>query len=79
MAGNSYGTLFKITTFGESHGEALGGIIDGCPAGIELDFEAIQKEMQRPTVIYMAEKLNTIPYEILTSISQRVKRMFYRE
>ena len=47
MAGNSYGTLFNITTFGESHGEALGGIIDGCPAGIELDFNAIQKEMQR--------------------------------
>jgi chorismate synthase len=47
MAGNSYGTLFRITTFGESHGDALGGIIDGCPAGIELDIEAIQKEMQR--------------------------------
>ncbi len=47
MAGNSYGTLFKITTFGESHGEALGGIIDGCPAGMELDFNAIQIEMQR--------------------------------
>ena len=47
MAGNSYGTLFRITTFGESHGKALGGIIDGCPAGIELDIEAIQKEMQR--------------------------------
>lgn len=47
MAGNSYGTLFKITTFGESHGEALGGIIDGCPSGIELDFNAIRVEMQR--------------------------------
>src|SRR5690606_27364860 len=47
MAGNTFGKLFKLTTFGESHGEALGGIIDGCPAGIELDFEAIQKEMQR--------------------------------
>jgi chorismate synthase len=47
MAGNSYGTLFRLTTFGESHGEALGGIIDGCPAGIELDFDAIQNEMQR--------------------------------
>ena len=47
MAGNSYGTLFRITTFGESHGEALGGIIDGCPAGIALDFDAIQKEMAR--------------------------------
>jgi chorismate synthase len=47
MAGNSYGTLFRITTFGESHGEALGGIIDGCPAGITLNFDAIQLEMSR--------------------------------
>jgi len=47
MAGNSYGTLFRITTFGESHGEALGGIIDGCPSGIELDLDAIQFEMSR--------------------------------
>ena len=47
MAGNSYGTLFKITTFGESHGDALGGIIDGCPAGIALDLNAIQLEMAR--------------------------------
>lgn len=47
MAGNSYGTLYRITTFGESHGEALGGIIDGCPSGITLDFEAIQLEMSR--------------------------------
>lgn len=47
MAGNSYGTLFKLTTFGESHGEALGGIIDGCPPNLILDFDAIQKDMQR--------------------------------
>lgn len=47
MAGNSFGNLFKITTFGESHGYAIGGIIDGCPPGIELDFEAIQYEMNR--------------------------------
>lgn len=47
MAGNTFGNLFKVTTFGESHGEALGGIIDGCPPGIELDFEAIQREMER--------------------------------
>lgn len=47
MAGNSFGTIFKLTTFGESHGEAIGGIIDGCPAGLELDFKAIDKEMQR--------------------------------
>lgn len=47
MAGNSFGTLFKLTTFGESHGPALGGIIDGCPAGLILDIEAIQLELQR--------------------------------
>ncbi|EDO27733.1 predicted protein [Nematostella vectensis] len=47
MAGNTFGTLFKLSTFGESHGEALGGIIDGCPAGIELDIDAIIQEMQR--------------------------------
>ena len=47
MAGNSFGTLFKLTTFGESHGQAIGGIIDGCPAGLQLDFEAIEAEMQR--------------------------------
>lgn len=47
MAGNSLGTLFKLTTFGESHGEAIGGIIDGCPAGLVLDMDAIQKELDR--------------------------------
>ncbi|WP_458626502.1 chorismate synthase [Winogradskyella sp. PC D3.3] len=47
MAGNSFGKLFKLTTFGESHGVAIGGIIDGCPAGLELDFEAIQNELNR--------------------------------
>ncbi|MEZ4803178.1 MAG: chorismate synthase [Gelidibacter sp.] len=47
MAGNSFGTLFKLTTFGESHGPAIGGIIDGCPAGIALDLDAIQSEMNR--------------------------------
>jgi len=44
---NSFGKLFTITTFGESHGEAIGGVIDGCPAGIELNFNAIQKELDR--------------------------------
>ena len=45
MAGNSFGTLFRLTSFGESHGEALGGVIDGCPPNIILDFEAIQNEL----------------------------------
>lgn len=47
MAGNTFGKLFKITTFGESHGIALGAIIDGCPAGIALSEEIIQKELDR--------------------------------
>lgn len=47
MAGNSYGKLFNLTTYGESHGIALGGVIDGCPPGVELDMEAIQKELGR--------------------------------
>ena len=45
MGGNSFGTLFRITTWGESHGEALGAVIDGCPSKIDLSEEDIQKEM----------------------------------
>jgi chorismate synthase len=44
---NTFGKIFTLTTFGESHGPAIGGVIDGCPAGIELDFDAIQKDMDR--------------------------------
>ena len=47
MAGNTFGTIYKVTTFGESHGVAIGGVIDGCPANIELDLEAIQHELDR--------------------------------
>ncbi|WP_298486004.1 chorismate synthase [uncultured Maribacter sp.] len=47
MAGNTFGNLFKLTTFGESHGVAIGGVIDGCPSGIDLDFDKIQEELNR--------------------------------
>ena len=47
MAGNQFGSVFKLTTFGESHGLAIGGVIDGCPAGITLDLAAIQTELNR--------------------------------
>ncbi|WDF70137.1 chorismate synthase [Sphingobacterium oryzagri] len=47
MAGNSFGYLFKITTFGESHGKAIGVIIDGCPPNIEIDEEFIQSELDK--------------------------------
>ncbi|MEX2336843.1 MAG: chorismate synthase [Fulvivirga sp.] len=45
--GNSYGTLFKISTFGESHGKGLGVIIDGCPAGLAINEDFIQEELNR--------------------------------
>jgi chorismate synthase len=47
VAGNTFGTLFKVTTFGESHGIALGVTIDGCPAGIPLNESVVQKELNR--------------------------------
>lgn len=47
MAGNQFGKCFTLTTFGESHGAAIGGVIDGCPAGIQLDLEKIQVELNR--------------------------------
>jgi chorismate synthase len=47
MAGNSFGKIFNLTTYGESHGPALGGVIDGCPSGIALDLDAIQNELNR--------------------------------
>ena len=47
MAGNSFGQLFRITTFGESHGEAIGCIIDGCPPGLALSADDIQPDLDR--------------------------------
>ena len=47
MAGSTYGNIFKITTWGESHGPALGVVIDGCPAGLSLNEEDIQKYLDR--------------------------------
>jgi chorismate synthase len=45
--GNSIGKFFKLTTFGESHGIAIGGVIDSCPSGLELDFQLIQQQLDR--------------------------------
>ena len=47
MAGNTFGEIFRITTYGESHGKAIGVTIDGCPAGLEIDLEFILSEMAR--------------------------------
>lgn len=47
MSGDSFGRIFKVTTFGESHGPGLGGIVEGCPSGIDLDEDVIQKELDK--------------------------------
>lgn len=52
MPGNTFGYLFRLTTFGESHGAATGGVIDGCPAGISIDYDFIQQELDRRKPVY---------------------------
>lgn len=47
MDGNTFGAVFSLTTFGESHGKAIGGVINGCPAGLELDLQALQQALDR--------------------------------
>jgi len=47
MSGNIFGSIFKLTTFGESHGPSIGGVIDGCPSGIEINIGEIQKDLDR--------------------------------
>lgn len=47
MSGNTFGKIFKITTFGESHGNALGVVVDGCPAGLKIDIKKIQSDLDK--------------------------------
>ena len=47
MPGSTFGEIFKLTTFGESHGPAIGGIVEGCPAGLKIDLQRITKELNR--------------------------------
>src|SRR5690606_28349018 len=47
MAGSTHGKLFQLTSFGESHGAAIGGVVEGCPAGLKLDLGAVQQELDR--------------------------------
>ena len=71
MSGNTFGKLFKLTTFGESHGEAIGGIIDGCPAGIHIDFEAIKNRN--------ATKKTWTIVQLLLNEKKKMKYNFYQE
>lgn len=73
MSGNSTGNMFRVTTFGSSHGKALGAIIDGCPAGLELNREDIQKELdqRRPgTSTITTSRGEADQVEILSGIFQ---------
>ena len=45
--GNTLGNFFRLTTFGESHGPALGGVIDGCPSGLDIEFDYIQDQLDK--------------------------------
>ncbi|MDB9858432.1 chorismate synthase [Flavobacteriaceae bacterium] len=67
MAGNTFGNIFKLTTFGESHGEAMGGVIDGCPAGVSVDLDAIENQMMRrrpgqSTIVTQRKETDTVRF-----------------
>jgi chorismate synthase len=71
MASNSFGTLFRITTWGESHGKAIGVVIDGCPAGLEVSEEDIQIELARRSPgksIYTSPRKEEDKAEILSGV-----------
>src|SRR5689334_4716429 len=75
MPGNSIGQLFKLTTFGESHGPAIGGVIDGCPAGLKLDYDFIQSELDRRKPgqsKITTQRKETDQFEILSGVADTV-------
>ncbi|HUT51747.1 MAG TPA: chorismate synthase, partial [bacterium] len=47
MSGSSFGNIFRVTTFGESHGVALGAVVDGCPPGVRINREIVQRDLDR--------------------------------
>lgn len=75
MAGNTFGDIFRITTFGESHGAALGVIIDGCPAGLKIDTNFIQSELDRRKPgqsAIVTQRKETDEFEILSGIFEGI-------
>jgi chorismate synthase len=71
MSGNSFGTLYCVTSFGESHGPAYGGVVDGCPPGLELKNEDLQKELDRRkpgSSRHVTQRRETDSVEILSGI-----------
>src|SRR3954471_23682260 len=71
MSGNSFGTLYCVTSFGESHGPAYGGVVDGCPPGLELKNEDLQKELDRRkpgTSRHVTQRRESDAVEILSGV-----------
>jgi len=71
MSGNSFGTLYCVTSFGESHGPAYGGVVDGCPPGLALKNEDLQKELDRRkpgTSRHVTQRRETDAVEILSGV-----------
>jgi chorismate synthase len=71
MSGNTFGTLFTVTSFGESHGAAYGGIVDGCPPGLELDATDLQRELDRRkpgTSRHVTQRQESDRVEILSGV-----------
>ena len=69
MSANTFGVLFKVTTFGESHGQAIGCVIDGCPAGLDISVDEIEKELsrRRPSSYYGSRDEKDLP-QILSGV-----------
>src|SRR5512141_2374478 len=71
MSGNSFGTLYCVTSFGESHGPAYGGVVDGCPPGLELKNEDLQQELDRRkpgSSRHVTQRRETDTVEILSGV-----------
>ena len=71
MSGNTFGQLFSLTSFGESHGPAIGGIVDGCPPGLNLDEKDLQIDLDRRkpgTSKYVTQRKEDDAVEILSGI-----------
>jgi chorismate synthase len=71
MSGNSFGLLFCVTSFGESHGPAYGGVVDGCPPGLQLSNEDLQKELDRRkpgSSRHVTQRRETDTVEILSGV-----------
>src|SRR5678809_1408824 len=75
MSGNSFGTLYCVSSFGESHGPAYGGVVDGCPPGLELSDADIQKELDRRkpgTSRHVTQRRESDAVEILSGVFEGV-------